>query len=43
MTIRAVRSRDWLAYHARVRPEATAVVDLGTDRRFTYQQFNERA
>lgn len=40
---RDVRSPDWLAYHARSRPDHLAVVDLGTGRRFTYAQFNSRA
>jgi fatty-acyl-CoA synthase len=43
MTRRAVRSPDWLAYHARGRPRVTAVVDLGTARSFTYEAMNERA
>src|SRR6185436_18723570 len=43
MTAVGVRSPDWLAYHARCRPDSLAVVDLGTDRRFTYAELNDRA
>jgi fatty-acyl-CoA synthase len=43
MTRAGVRSPDWLAYHARSRPDALAVVDLGTERRFTYAELNDRA
>ena len=43
MTTRPVRSPDSLAYHARSRPDVTAVIDLGTRRRFNYEQLNERA
>lgn len=39
----AVNSPDWLRYHARSRPEAVAVVDIGSGRRFTYEEFNRRA
>ena len=38
-----VRSPDWLAYHARSTPDTVAVVDLGTGRRFTYAELNDRA
>lgn len=34
---------DWLAYHARYDPDRLAAVDLATQRRLTYGQFNERA
>ncbi len=34
---------DWLAYHARYNADSPACVDLGTGRRFTYAQFNERS
>jgi fatty-acyl-CoA synthase len=43
MTTRPVRSPDWLAYHARIRPDVTALIDLATNRRFSYRQLNERA
>lgn len=33
---------DWLAHHARCRGDATAAIDLGTGRRFTYRQFHDR-
>jgi len=36
------RSFDWLAHHANTRPEAEAIVDLGTDRRFTWAEVNDR-
>jgi fatty-acyl-CoA synthase len=38
-----VISPDWLAYHARSQPNALAIVDVGTSRRFTYTQLNDRA
>ncbi len=34
---------DWLAYHARYNPDSPACVDLGTGRRFTYAEINERS
>ncbi len=37
------RVYDWLAYHARYNGASPACVDLGTDRRFTYAQFNDRS
>ena len=40
---RAVNSPDWLRRHARSRPGALAVVDVGSDRRFTYEEFDQRA
>lgn len=43
MTTGPVRSADWVAYHARSRPDVTAVVDLATGRRLTYPQLDERA
>ena len=33
---------DWISHHARVTPEALAVVDLHSDRRQTYRQFDAR-
>lgn len=38
----ATVSFDWLAHHARNRPTKTAVIDLGTERQFTYAEVNER-
>jgi fatty-acyl-CoA synthase len=43
MATPVMRSPDWLAYHGRCRPDTTAVVDLGTGRRFTYAALDERA
>lgn len=37
------RVYDWLAYHARTNPERLALVDLATDRSFTYGALNDRA
>ena len=37
-----MRSPDWLAHHARVRPTKEAVHDLGTGRRLTYRELDER-
>lgn len=34
--------RDWLAFNARRRPDHLALVDLATDRRFTYRDAHER-
>jgi acyl-CoA synthetase (AMP-forming)/AMP-acid ligase II len=34
---------DWLDYHAKYNPDVTAAIDLGTDRHWTYWQFNDRA
>lgn len=36
------QSFDWLAHHEATRPHQEAVVDLGTNRRFTWEQFNQR-
>lgn len=36
-------SFDWLAKRAKLSPDKIALVDLETDRKFTYKQFNERA
>ncbi len=36
------QSFDWLAHHAATRPTREAVVDLGTGRRFTWSELNER-
>lgn len=35
-------SIDWLDYHAKHNADSIAVVDLDTDRRYTYQAFNAR-
>ena len=37
------RVYDWLAYHARYNPSSRACVDLGTGRRFTYAELNDRS
>ncbi|MHA2278894.1 MAG: AMP-binding protein, partial [Candidatus Kariarchaeaceae archaeon] len=34
---------DWLAKRAKLSPDKIALIDLETDRKFTYKQFNERA
>ncbi len=36
------QSFDWLAHHAYTRPDKEAVVDLGTGRRFTWADVNDR-
>ena len=36
------RSFDWIGHHARTRGDQRAVVDLGTDRTFTWTEMNER-
>src|SRR5438270_12511054 len=33
---------DWIAHHAEVRGDKTALVDLATQRRLTYRAFDER-
>ncbi len=33
---------DWIAHHAEVRGDRTAAIDLATQRRFTYAEFDER-
>ncbi len=38
----STRSYDWLAHHARTRPDRIAQVDLATDRSFTWLEMNER-
>jgi fatty-acyl-CoA synthase len=38
----ATKSFDWIAHHARTRPNKLASVDLGTGRRFTYAEMNDR-
>jgi len=38
----AVRYYDWIAHHARRTPGKTAVVDLASDRRWTYAAFDDR-
>lgn len=37
------RVYDWLAYHARTNPDRLALVDLASDRYFSYREFNDRA
>jgi len=37
-----VRYYDWIAHHARRTPAKTALVDLGSDRRFTYAELDAR-
>ena len=37
------RVYDWLAYHARYNADSPACVDLGTGRRFTYAEINDRS
>ncbi len=36
------RSGDWIAHHAKTRPDATALIDLATDRRFNWVEMNGR-
>src|SRR5262245_14607027 len=38
----AVRHYDWIAHHSRRAPNKIAVVDLASERRFTYAQFDAR-
>ncbi len=38
----ATKSSDWIAHHARTRPEKVASVDLGTGREFTYAEMDDR-
>ncbi|SFJ16716.1 long-chain fatty acid--CoA ligase [Bradyrhizobium sp. Gha] len=38
----AVRYYDWIAHHARRAPSKIAAVDLASERRFTYAQFDAR-
>jgi fatty-acyl-CoA synthase len=38
----STRHYDWIAYHAGLTPKKLAAVDLATDRRFTYGEFDER-
>jgi fatty-acyl-CoA synthase len=38
----AVRYYDWIAHFSRRTPDKTAVVDLASERRFTYAQFDAR-
>ncbi len=38
----AAPSFDWIAHHATNRPNARAMLDLATDRSFTYAEMNER-
>jgi fatty-acyl-CoA synthase len=38
----AVRHYDWIAHFSRRTPDKTAVVDLASERRFTYAQFDAR-
>lgn len=37
-----IRSFDWIGHHARTRPNATAMIDLATDRTFTWTEMEER-
>ncbi|WP_257169522.1 long-chain fatty acid--CoA ligase [Bradyrhizobium sp. SRS-191] len=37
-----VRYYDWIAHHARRTPAKTAMVDLGSNRRFSYAEFDAR-
>ena len=39
----SVRHYDWLAHHARRAPASLAVVDLRSERRLTYRQFDHRS
>lgn len=38
----STKSYDWIAHHARTRPDKLAQVDLGTNRRFTYAEMDDR-
>ena len=38
----AVRYYDWIAHHARRTPGKVAAIDLASERRFTYSQFDAR-
>ena len=38
----ATKSFDWIAHHARTRPDKLASVDLGTGRRFSYAEMDDR-
>jgi len=38
----AVRYYDWIAHHGRRTPDKTAVVDLASERSFTYAQLDQR-
>jgi fatty-acyl-CoA synthase len=38
----AIAYYDWIAHHASRRPWQTAIIDLATDRRFTYREFDDR-
>lgn len=38
----AVRYYDWIAHHARRAPGKVAVIDLASERRFTYAEFDSR-
>ena len=41
-TAPAIVSQDWLAHHASVRPTKVAITDLGTGRRLTYAELDQR-
>ena len=43
MTSTGDKVYDWLAYHARHNADAPACVDLGSGRRFSYAEMNERS
>jgi fatty-acyl-CoA synthase len=38
----SVRYYDWIAHHGRRTPDKTALIDLASDRRFSYAALNER-
>ena len=38
----SVRYYDWIAHHGRRTPDKTALIDLASDRRFSYAELNER-
>lgn len=38
----STRSFDWIGHHHTVRPDQTAMVDLATDRTFTWAEMNDR-
>ena len=42
MSPQSPQSFDWLAHHAYTRPDKLAVIDLGSDRRFTWAEVNDR-
>ena len=38
----AVRYYDWIAHYGRRTPDKTAVIDLASERRFAYAEFDAR-